>query len=116
MEPRGRDVGMTVANKAFQKVERDRGRARPTCVLFSCSFVCMYDCAQNNSTGRNEKKEIDKMKTNELELDSVRKSVREHYGNVASRGSGCGSAPASGSAARLTQPGNAATISRAVGY
>jgi SAM-dependent methyltransferase len=33
------------------------------------------------------------MKTSELELDAVRKSVREHYGAVASRTGGCGCAP-----------------------
>ena len=49
MEPRGRDRGMSVANKAFQKVDRDRGRAGPTCVLFSGSFVFMCDGTQNNS-------------------------------------------------------------------
>jgi len=79
------------------------------------------------------------MQTQELELDSVRKSVREHYGNVASRGSGCvldavkkfvgrhngkdagrrggcGCRTASGDLATQTQPHDAAAISRAVGY
>ncbi len=80
------------------------------------------------------------MKTNELELDSVRKSVREHYGkvatggsefpisdsvmktmrarygNVASRGGGCGCWTPSGSPAKRVQPDDAAIVSRAVGY
>jgi arsenite methyltransferase len=35
------------------------------------------------------------MKTipDEIELDAVKTSIREHYGNVATRGSGCGCAP-----------------------
>jgi len=33
------------------------------------------------------------MKTKELESDSIRTSVREHYGAVATRSSGCGCAP-----------------------
>jgi len=79
------------------------------------------------------------MKTNELELDSVRKSVRGHYGSVATRGSspmldavmkslrgrlgkgaargsGCGCGPASGSPGAPGQPGNAALAALTVGY
>ncbi len=33
------------------------------------------------------------MRTHNLESDSVRRSVREHYGQVAARGGGCGCAP-----------------------
>ena len=99
----------------------------------------MCDCVLNNSIGRDDKKEIDKMKTNELELDSVRKSVRGHYGSVATRGSspmldavmkslrgrlgkgaargsGCGCGPASGSPGAPGQPGNAALAALTVGY
>ena len=56
------------------------------------------------------------MKTNELELDSVRKSVREHYGEVASHGRSCGCAPTSCRPSQSGQPRNPAAISRAVGY
>jgi len=56
------------------------------------------------------------MKTNELELDAVRKSVREHYGKIGSRGSGYGCRPASGSAPKPSLPGDAVTLSRAIGY
>jgi SAM-dependent methyltransferase len=42
--------------------------------------------------------------------------VREHYGKIASRGSGCGCTPASGGAPQPAQPADAATVSRAVGY
>src|SRR6266536_3351516 len=34
------------------------------------------------------------MTTQEMELDTVRKSVREHYGKIATRSGGCGCAPA----------------------
>jgi len=56
------------------------------------------------------------MKTNELELDSIKTSVREHYGKVASRGTGCCCSPAAGNSATQTPPGDATTVSRAVGY
>ena len=39
------------------------------------------------------KKQTKTMKTNEVELDTVRTSVREHYGKVAERASWCGCAP-----------------------
>jgi arsenite methyltransferase len=75
----------------------------------------MCDCAQNNSNGRDEEK-LDRMKTNELKLDSVRKSVRGRYGKAVSRGSGCGCGSASGSPEEQAQLGDAAIVSRAVGY
>lgn len=53
------------------------------------------------------------MKTEELELDSVRKTVREHYGNVASRGTGCGCAPTCCGTAAIRSVG---AISQALGY
>jgi SAM-dependent methyltransferase len=56
------------------------------------------------------------MKNNELDLDSIRTSVREHYGKVAARASGCGCGPAAGGSAAPTPPGDATTVARAVGY
>jgi SAM-dependent methyltransferase len=77
--------------------------------------------------GRDEEKERQNMQTQELELDSVRKSVRVHYGNVAARGSApmldpsvragkCGCAAASGTSGEQSRPGNLAKTSIAIGY
>jgi arsenite methyltransferase len=58
------------------------------------------------------------MKTEELELDAVRKSVREHYGAVATRGSGCGCAPTCCSTTETTEAPtrSAEEVSHALGY
>ncbi len=56
------------------------------------------------------------MQTQEMELDSVRSSVREHYGEVAARGGGCGCAPTGCSTSTQTQPPNAAAHSQTLGY
>lgn len=56
------------------------------------------------------------MKTNEMELDSVRESVRDHYGQVAARGGGCGCKPAAGGPAAQAGRCDAAMASRAIGY
>lgn len=57
------------------------------------------------------------MKQIELESDTVRTSVREHYGKVATRESGCGCAPTccSGDQAASSIQ-DAATVSQAFGY
>ena len=53
-----------------------------------------------------------------MELDTVRKSVREHYGKIATRSGGCGCAPACCSTAEeaTANERNAAVISRELGY
>jgi arsenite methyltransferase len=58
------------------------------------------------------------MKTDELELDAVRESVREHYGAVATRGSGCGCAPTccTTTATTAVPSRTAKEISQALGY
>jgi arsenite methyltransferase len=51
----------------------------------------------------------------QLDSDSIRTSVREHYGQVASRGGGCGCAPkACGS--KPGSPPDAGALSQALGY
>lgn len=56
------------------------------------------------------------MQTQELKSDSVRESVREHYGKVATRGSGCGCAPAGCSTSKQSLPRSVAELSQTLGY
>ena len=58
------------------------------------------------------------MRTQELESDAVRTSVREHYGQVATRERGCGCAPTCCSTAEQAAPtGRTANeVSQAIGY
>src|SRR6266498_1993065 len=57
------------------------------------------------------------MKTSGLDLDAVRKSVREHYGAVATRRNGCGCAP---TCCRTTEEATSQTsadmVSQSIGY
>ncbi len=56
------------------------------------------------------------MQTQETTIDSVIKSVREFYGNIASRGGGCGCGPIScGPSGKFTER-NAEAVSRVIGY
>ena len=61
---------------------------------------------------------MDEMKTLELESNTVRTVVREHYGKVATRQSGCGCAPTCCSTAEApaSEIQNPAAVSRALGY
>src|SRR5215216_122451 len=58
------------------------------------------------------------MKTDDLELDAVRESVREHYGVVATRGSGCGCAPTCCTTTQTTEVPSRTPeeVSQALGY
>jgi arsenite methyltransferase len=55
------------------------------------------------------------MQTQEIVSDSVRTSVREHYGKVASRGGGCGCTPAACGPKQAPAPSTAA-LSQTLGY
>ena len=60
---------------------------------------------------------MDDMKTLELESNTVRTSVREHYGKVATRESGCGCAPTCCSAdLPPTKDPQPSTVAQALGY
>ncbi|MBM3882472.1 MAG: arsenite methyltransferase [Verrucomicrobia bacterium] len=50
------------------------------------------------------------------EMDSVRTSVREHYGKIAVRGGGCGCMPTCCDSSKSAQQRSAATLSRTLGY
>ncbi len=56
------------------------------------------------------------MQTHEMELDSLRKSVREHYGKVASRGSSCGCAPTACGSSKQARSVDPAAASKVLGY
>jgi SAM-dependent methyltransferase len=56
------------------------------------------------------------MKVKEMELDSVRNSVRKHYAKAASCASGCGCGMGSSSRAKGHKPVDPALLSRTVGY
>ncbi len=68
-----------------------------------------------NSTGRPDKKDIQTMQTQEIQSDAVKTSVRQHYGKVASRGAGCGCAPAACGPKQMPAR-SAAALSRTLGY
>jgi SAM-dependent methyltransferase len=65
---------------------------------------------------KTRQKETQTMQTQEMELDSVRSSVREHYGKVAARGTGCGCAPTGCGTSKQAQPRSAAAHSQTLGY
>lgn len=73
----------------------------------------------SDALGRRKEKEHKMMMTAEKDQDLVRQSVREHYGNVAKRKSGCGCAPTC-CAPEEALPGipgkTAEEISRGLGY
>lgn len=56
------------------------------------------------------------MSTNTIENDTVRTSVREHYGKVAASGRGCGCAPTCCSPESGGDSKDANTVARALGY
>jgi arsenite methyltransferase len=71
------------------------------------------------SASRNEIEQERAMNTKELESDTMRSSVREHYGQVATTGgSGCGCAPACCATTADNRPveRNADAVSQALGY
>jgi arsenite methyltransferase len=55
------------------------------------------------------------MKTNEIDPETVRRSVREHYGKVAERRSGCGCAPTC-CASEGTSAFEVEVVAQALGY
>jgi SAM-dependent methyltransferase len=56
------------------------------------------------------------MKTNMIENDTVRASVREHYGKVARAGGGCGCAPSCCSPTAEVDEKSAVAVAQALGY
>jgi SAM-dependent methyltransferase len=71
--------------------------------------------AERHTDGRAGEK-ANNMKKNELELDSVRQSVREHYGKIAAGDSGCGCATPAGCAAPSGQAYSVVALAEIAGY
>ena len=92
-------------------------KSHPLVRPFFKSFVFMVEQTFRRGDGAKIKM-IKNMRTQELESDVVRTSVRKHYGGVAANERACGCAPTCCSAAEKTATGGptANEVSQAIGY